>query len=170
MSEEVMEQQKQDVWSRFEVGRMVPDCRLPSVDGRMISPSDFRERKNLAILYFDIERSEDWGILWEVARRNRQFADEDTQVLGVTMATRGEAEICLGDFKLPFPVLYNDQMTGPEAHAEQPHLLVADRFGEIQSLDALNAGNVDHVLDRAIEKLDLIELECPECGVPTWAI
>jgi peroxiredoxin len=166
MSEEVIEQRQ----VRYEVGSMVSDVRLPSVGGPMISPVDYKERKNLAILIFDIERSEDYGALWELARRYKQFEEEETQLLGMTIASKAEAEICIGDFKLPFPVLYNEALVKQGPHPESPMLLVADRFGEIQSIDELNSDNIDDVLDRAIDRLDLLELECPECGAPTWAI
>ncbi len=171
MSQETVQSRAHEVWSRFEIGRIVPDFKLPSLDGGEISPSDFKEKNGLAILYFDIERSDDWAVLWEFALRARQFEEANAQVLPVASATKEEAEICLGELKLPFPMLYEDVPAAEQPERpDHPRLFVADRFGEVREIYDVTARNVDEVLDKAIAVLDLAELECPECGAPTWSI
>lgn len=170
MSEKVMENLAQSFWAQFEVGRILPDFRLPSIEGSRISPVDFKEKMGLAILYFDLERTDDWGVLWEVARRKSEFEQANAQVVAMVNASESEADICLGDFRLPFPVLYNEALAEQGPLADHPRLLIADRFGELKSIDDVTTENVDRVLDRAVTRLELAELECPECGAPTWAI
>jgi hypothetical protein len=170
MSDKLVEDMAQSYWAQFEIGRMLPDFRLPSVEGSMISPLDYKEKMGLAVLYFDIERTDDWGVLWEVARRKREFDEANAQLLAVVNATKSEAEICLGDFRLPFPVLYNESLAEHGPLADRPKLITADRFGEVKTVDDVTSENVDRILDRAVTRLELSEMECPECGAPTWAI
>ena len=62
---------EQEVRSKLEIGHIIPDFRLQTVDGRVISPTDYKEKKNLVVLFFDPRNSCDWEMLAEVKRRTR---------------------------------------------------------------------------------------------------
>jgi len=152
------------------IGHMVPDFRLESADGRVVSPMDFKEKKNLVIIFFDARQSNDLATLAEVKHRYHEFADANAEVLAIAAGPLEEFRMCSKALRLPFPLLSDLRNEATCAYCVAgPMVFVADRSGELQMQSDL-AEMVDEKLDEALSTLELIEIECPECGVPTWPI
>lgn len=152
------------------VGHMVPDFRLESADGRIISPMDYKERKNLVIIFFNARESSDLAAWAEVARRYHEFADVNAEVLAIAAGPLEEFRMCSKALRLPFPLLSDVRREATCSYCVLgPTVFVADRFGELKMQTGLT-DLLDGTLDEALSTLELIEIECPECGVSTWPI
>lgn len=152
------------------VGHMVPDFRLESADGRVVSPMDYKEKKNLVIIFFNAQASDDLGVLAEVGRRYHEFADANAEVLAIAAGPLEEFRMCSKALHLPFPLLSDVRREATCAYCVAgPMVFVADRYGELKMQTDLT-GMVDEKLDEALSTLELMEIECPECGVSTWPI
>jgi|GEM_PF-767973 len=153
----------------LRVGHMVPDFRLETVSRDIVSPADFKERKNLVILFFNPRDSRDLEVLVELGRRYHGIADANAEVLGIASGPLNEFRICSKYLNLPFPLLSDVRREAVCSYCvEGMMVFVADRFGELRLQSEIREENVDELLDEVQSTLGLIEIECPECGVSTW--
>lgn len=151
------------------IGHMIPDFRLQSASHTEISPMDYKGRKNLVILFFDARSSADLAMLAEIGRRYQEFADDNAEVLAVAAEPLEEFDSCASSLHLQFPLLSDVRREATCAYCVLGTMIfVADRFGELKMQSELTEANLGETLDKALSALDLIELECPECGVSTW--
>lgn len=152
------------------INRMVPDFMLETVEGRTISPLDFKERKNLVIIFFNPRSSEDLSVLAELRRRYHEFADSNAEVLAIASGSTDELCETTTALRLQFPILADVRMEATCAYCVAgTTMFVADKYGELKMQSDLTK-NVDETLDEALSTIELAELECPECGVSTWPI
>lgn len=165
IEEDAMEQ---EVRAKLELNHLVPNFQLETVDGKRISPTDFKERKNLVILFFNPRNSCDLEMMAEVRHRYEEFADANAEVLAIASGPMEEVKDCMTALKLPFPLLHDAHNEAVCAYCvAESSVFVADKYGELKMQGSL-CGAVDETLDQVVSALELIELECPECGVPTW--
>ena len=151
-------------------GHTAPDFRLQSSDGGVVSPTDYKEKNNIVIIFFNPVDSSDLEIVAELKRRYPEFVEENAEVLGVASGPIGVFSECAKALQLPFPLLADVMDETKNAyHVIGPTIFVADRYGELKMQNVI-AGNLDAVLDEVISTLELIEIECPECGVSTWPV
>ncbi|MEN6370990.1 MAG: redoxin domain-containing protein [Armatimonadota bacterium] len=148
--------------------QMLPDFRLESIDGRIMGPSDYRGKKNLVLVFFDAACISCRDIPVDFAERYSDYQDADTEILAVGIGPKDAVSDVTYGKNLPFPVLVDTNGDVLRQYAdESPAIFAADRYGEIRvahSGDDADSSDQDFVLDR----VNLAELECPECGVPTW--
>lgn len=165
IGEEAMEQ-----WVRpkLELGHIVPDFRLQTVDGKVISPTDFKERKNLVILFFNPRNRCELEMMAEVRRRYHEITDENAEVLGIATGPLDELKTCAATLNAPFPLLSDVQNEAICKYCvSESTVFVADRYGVLKFQGPM-CQDVDGTLNAVISTLELIELECPECGVSSW--
>ena len=166
IGEEAMEQ---EVRPRLEIGHMLPDFNLRTVGDERISVTDYKERKNLVILFFDLHNRGDWSVLAELKRRYHEFTDANAEVLAISSGPFDELKECAASMNLQFPLLCDcDRETACAYCVSGAMVFVADRFGELKMQSAISDDNADSLLDSALSTLELIEIECPECGVSSW--
>lgn len=165
IGEEAMEQ---EVRPKLELKHLIPGFTLQTADGRTVSTSQFKERKNLVILLFDLRSSRDWEALAEIKRRYPEFKNANAEVLAISNGPMEELKDCACQMGLPFDVLCDcrDEIKCAFCVYEST-LFVADKFGELR-LQASVTDTVDKALKDALTAVELAELECPECGVSTW--
>lgn len=148
---------------------LLPSFRLESIGGESIGPSDFKGKKNLVILIFDLECGQCTDFLCEAAGRYDDYKDLNADILAVGEASVMELKQFTDDMHLPFPVLADpDGTIGSRYSNRRPMIVVTDRFGEIRLVGIAEDGEELPDQDKVLTRLHLIELECPECGVPTW--
>ena len=165
IEEDAMEQ---EVRPKLELNHLVPDFKLESVDGKRVSPTDYKERKSLVILFFNPRNSCDLEMLAEVRHRYEEFADSNAEVLAIASGPMEEVKDCMNALNLPFPLLHDANKEAICAYCvTESMVFVADKYGELKMQGSL-CGAIDETLDQVASALELIELECPECGVPTW--
>ncbi|MCE5198872.1 MAG: redoxin domain-containing protein [Armatimonadota bacterium] len=162
------ESMEQEVHIKPELGHLVPNFTLKSTDGKMISIWDYKERKNLILLFFNPENSDDLEALAEIRRRYSEIADENAEVLAIGSGPTEEVNECAASLNLPFPLM-SDESGEVNRHynVTMSSIFVVDKFGSLRMQSPIS-GDLDTTLNSAISTLDLVELECPECGVPTW--
>lgn len=160
---------EQEVRPRLEVGHIVPEFRLRTVDGSTVQATDYKEKKSLVLLFFDIHNSSDWAMLAEIKRRYPEIADANAEVLAISTGPIEELKDCVDSMKLPFPLLCDcDRETACTYCVSQAMIFAADRYGELKLQEAVSEDNIDSVMNSVVSTLELAELECPECGVSTW--
>jgi peroxiredoxin len=152
------------------VGHTIPEFRLESADGGVISPSDYKERKNLTIIFFNPCESSNLEMIAEIGRRYQEFADNNAEVLAIAAGPIKVFSECAKALRSPFALLADVREEAKCAYCVAgPMLFVADRYGELRMQSAIG-DDLDSVIDKALSELELIEIECPECGVSTWPV
>jgi len=152
------------------LGHTVPDFRLQSADGGVVSPMDYKERKNLVIIFFNPCDSDNLEMIAEVGRRYPEFTEENAEVLGIAAGPINVFSECAKALHSPFPLLADVRDEARCAYCVAgPMIFVADRYGELKMQSAIG-DNLDVLLDEAVSTLELVEIECPECGVSTWPV
>lgn len=153
----------------LEVGHLIPDFRLETAGGEIVSPADYKERKNLVILFFNPRDSRDLEVLVELSKRYHALADANAEVLGIASGNLNEFRMCSKYLHLPYPLLSDVRGEALCSYCVQGMMVfVADKFGELRMQKEIREDNVDELLNEVESTLGLIEIECPECGAPTW--
>lgn len=145
---------------------LLPVFELKTIDGKSISPIDYKEKKNMVFLFFDAECSSCIDFLDEVEKRYNDYKEEEAEVFAIGEGPKDHLVDVIGEMDYPFPVLIDKNGTVMSRFTDEtPAVFVTDRFGEIRMIF-----KGEHLPDqqKILDNLDLYELECPECGVPTW--
>jgi peroxiredoxin len=148
---------------------LLPGFRLRSVDGDVIGPEHFRGKKSVVLFLFDIGCDECGGFLEEAADRYADYEEANAVIIVVGNAPEGDLRQIRDSLDLPFVLLSDPEgVVLNEYSGGLPTLLVADRYGEIRIVGQLSDSG--HLPDQneILSQLQLIEIECPECGVPDW--
>lgn len=163
-----MEEAIEEVMPQPEVDHFLPPFELQSLDNRTVSPWDFKEKKDLLLLFFDPRNRSDLEMLALIRRRYDEFTEANAEILAIGSGPRAELEQCMSALKVPFTLLSDEDDKVRNLYGvKETTIFAADRFGQLRMVKKVE-GNIDQILDMAIDALDLSELECPECGVSTW--
>lgn len=162
------ESMEQEVRPKPELNHLVPSFELRSVEGETISPWDYKERKNLVLLFFDPRSTRDLGLLAEMKRRYHEIADENAEVLAIGSGPYEEMKECIASLGMPFKLLSDSDNQARQAYGiSDTSVFITDRFGELRMYSSV-PDDIDKLMDAMVSVLDLVELECPECGVSAW--
>ena len=155
-------------------GMRLPDLAFDDLFGRPVQLSDYRARRNLAlILAGDSESAAHLPLLADLARRYPEFAGQETQVLVVVAASREQAQSMAS--QLPFPVLLDPDsrahraLAGSDADGRvATAVYVTDRYGEVfaafRSAEGLPLPDAGEIL----KWLEFVNIQCEECFPPEW--
>jgi peroxiredoxin len=149
---------------------VLPIFKLESGEGQMLGPDDFKEKKALVLVFFDTDCVPCNDFLDDIAARYDEYKAENAEVLAIGEGSIDKVREIANARSLPFPVLADTDGHVMRMFAETvPAIIVADRFGEVRFTRSVKEDG-DHFLDQEfiLNQIDLTELECPECGVPTW--
>lgn len=150
----------------MNVHSLLPVFKLETIDGKTVSPIDYKEKKNMLFLFFDADCSSCIDFLDSVASRYNDYKEEETEVFAIGEGPKDQLEDMLGDMNYPFPILIDKDGKVKSMFTDKtPAVFLADRFGEIR-MTFIGEHLPDQ--DKILDNLDLYELECPECGVPSW--
>ena len=149
---------------------VIPFFKLESSEGQVLGPDNFKEKKALVLVFFDADCVNCSDFLSDIAGRYDDYKQENAEILAIGKGSIGAVRRIASDKSLPFPVLADTDGHIAEMFAETlPAVVMTDRFGEVRlTRSAKKEG--EHFLDQEfiLNRIDLTELECPECGVPTW--
>lgn len=155
----------------LEIDKVVPDFILPAVGGKQVSPRDFKQRANLVIVYLNLDRCGPClDYLRELADNYHVYRELETEIIAVSPQPVADLQPKIGTMGLPFPVLSDDQgqvgrvYLGGQAGGLAGGVFVTDRFGALRTLILAQGENDLPNQQTILDWLNLIEMECPECG------
>ena len=149
---------------------IIPPLTLHGLDGRTIRASDFKQKKNLAIVFLHVGCAECEEFLVRIARESPLWKSYGAVVLAalLSLPARRMADL------LPENVVAGVDASGRGANAylgremlapageDRLGVFVADRYGELYAKWEIGPGH-DFPATKAIAaKLELIEMACDE--------
>lgn len=156
-------------------GQMLPDFHLPTVDGRRIRLSDYRNRRNIFLIVLQGLSAGTDRLLSEVAQAAEELADDNAQALVVVEGPLQAAQSLQQMYRLPFPVLADETgavagLLGPEV-GSGPRLAVhiASRSSRVYWSAWLGPDDRPPTVKDIRGWLEFIEIQCPECEAPEWS-
>lgn len=156
---------------RLKERELLPGFRLKSVDGTLIGPQDYRERKNLVLVFFDIDCEPCGRFLEDAMHRYDDYLEQNAEILVIGNAPESDLRDLVKGLRLPFPVLSDPEGVVLDEYSNGvPTVIVTDRYGEIKMVERMDNGKMLPNQDKILSQLDLIEMQCDECGVSTWPV
>ncbi len=157
-------------------GQMLPDFHLPTVDGRRIRLSDYRNRRNIVLVVLQgLSRGTD-RLLSELAQAASPLADDNAQALIVVEGSLEAAQSLQQMYRLPFPVLADEAgglapLLGPNDGGSGPHLAVhvANRSARVYWSAQAGPQDPAPTMKDVHGWLEFIEIQCPTCAGPEWS-
>jgi peroxiredoxin len=152
----------------MEIGDLIPYFSLRSHHGHEITPWDYKQKRNLVILFF-VPGGDDLSLLKGIAEKYDEFRTLNTEVLAMAEGGLNGFKTLPGESEIPFPVLFDEEgrvssryLTGEAL----PSVFVSDRFGTLhfQKL-GIRREEVLSVLKEVESTLSYIESRCPECSI-----
>lgn len=143
-------------------GRMVGPFTLPAADGQQIRFRDYRQRRNLVVIFHHGRSCAACRrLLQHVAAHHSQFQAQQATVLAIGPDQGARAQELIGELHEAMPVLIDPTgRTAARAGFQVPALLVADRWGEIW---AAWEGGATHTLpevEELEEWLTVVQCDC----------
>jgi peroxiredoxin len=141
----------------IELHRELPVLQLRDQRGALVSTWSYKHQKPLVIAFAGTDAS----LLAGFADRIGDYVSANAQVLAVAQGDPG------GDDRLadvPFPVFADESGDVSSRYVDVvPATVVTDAYGVVEGIFL---GPPDH--GRIIDLVRLLEMRCPECGVPEW--
>jgi len=150
----------------------LPFFELPSTSEKTMGPLTFWQRRNLLLLMLPNADS-DYGrkLVEKLNETYHQCQKLEADILVVVGGEKEKTEAMYRALRSPFPFLfdvdrsvYSKIIRNEDTH--QFWLLVIDRFGTVWSTNrASQRDDPGKLIKNAMESLNFINLQCPECGV-----
>lgn len=150
-------------------GRCLPDARIRTSEGELLSLSDFKGRFNLLLVF---ARESAHPALDLLARRYEEVRQREAEVIVLLQCDPDDAGRLRQMRGWPFVV--GSDGDGSVARrlggglTSETLLCVTDRWGEIFWVSPLPAREAEERIAEALAWLDFIEIQCPECFPSEW--
>jgi peroxiredoxin len=157
---------------QVKVDLVAPAFELPATTGKTVASWDFKGRTPL-VLFFPHADCPACRSYFEQLRRDAEwYRQHGAQVIALLPAGLEDCQELVAKLQLPFPLLADARARVRARYLNGPAevgLFVLDRYGE--PYGRWTATDADALPSAAplVSTLRLIELECPECGVPDWS-
>ena len=142
---------------------MLPDFHLPAPKGDIVSPRDYRGRRNLVVAFLgELPCGPCSRFLTDVADRYDELRAEEAEVLAVARA--GVSVTREAGAALPFPLLADEAGHVHSRYGAGPShaaIYIADRFGDVFAVYHLTPADLPPAT-ALLEWLRFIEVQCPE--------
>jgi peroxiredoxin len=148
----------------LKVGRKTPFFTLPSTGGGVGGPGFLRSKYDMVLLFLD-SSSDAERYLSAFTEAYSEVLALKARALGIVRASLEEASALQSRLGLPFPLLADEsgatttRMLGDRGNVA---LCVADRYGQVYSLDAAPSPAQLPPPQSALDWLEFIEIQCPE--------
>ncbi|MGB9853764.1 MAG: redoxin domain-containing protein [Candidatus Bathyarchaeales archaeon] len=166
-------EEKATLQPKLELQEVVPYLNLPSNKGTNVNLWDFKQRKNL-VLIFHHGRACSYcrNKLKELAEYYKEIQTLEAEILAVSFDNLEDAKVQGEEDELPFPLLSDRRGATTERftfidqskNMPFPAIFITDRFGALRH-QKITEEAAD--LPSAVEILSgllLIQIECPECS------
>lgn len=133
---------------------------------------DYKGRRNMVLVFLPAESCPECSnFVSGAAASYDSYDEENAVVLAVLTGDLEEAVAFRDELKAPFPMLYDPQGWVTARYTDwPPAVFVADKFGELYAEWTVGHGGFFPTQEEILDTLELINLECPECGAPIeWA-
>ncbi len=150
--------------------RIIPDFSLISSDGRLISPSMYRNKQNLVLVFVHFYQcSSCYPILYDLKKLYTIIHELNTEVLLIVSGDEKTVKDLQHLWMLPFPLLsdLDNQVTKQYLGVNiehRPAVLIIDRYGHVCKF-FIGMNNMELKLQNILKWLEFIEGRCPECDV-----
>jgi hypothetical protein len=160
----------------LRIREIIPPLTLHGLDGRTIRAWDFKQKKNLAILFLHAGCAECEEFLRQIAGESAVWKSYGTVVLAalLSLPVRAMADL------LPENVVAGVDASGRGANAylgrdilapageDRLGVFVADRYGELYAKWEIGPAHDFPATEAIAAKLESIEMACDECSTPLW--
>ena len=157
-------------------GHMLPDFHLPTVDGRRIRLSDYRNRRNIVLVVLQGLSAGTDRLLSTLAEEATALAGDNAQALVVVEGPLQAAQSLQQMYRLPFPVLADAAgavapLLGPAETGTGPRLAVhvASRSSRVYWSVWRGPDDRPPTVKDIRGWLEFIEIQCPGCEAPEWS-
>lgn len=162
--------------SVLQTRQLIPPLTARTPAGQTIRAWDFKQKKNLVILFLDATHPESEEFIERLVARAAEIAEEEAVALVVFS---GNLPATL-PAHLPAEIIVATDMSGRAARAylgedafgvlgqQRLGAFVADRYGELYAQWVVSAGGALPGIREILSYLRQIELACEECGVSHW--
>ncbi|MDX9740459.1 MAG: hypothetical protein RBT81_04660 [Gammaproteobacteria bacterium] len=138
--------------------RELPVLELRDRGGALVSTWRCKHEHPLVLVFAGTDDSMIEGF----ADRIDSYRSANARVLAVVHAREpGDGE----PPGVPFPVLADDGAATRQYVGAAPATVVTDAYGVVEGVFS---GTPDH--ERIIDLVRMLEMRCPECGVPEWPV
>lgn len=152
---------------RLELDAVVPGFTLESIDGRWVSPRDYKQRWNLVILYMDFNRCGSCvNSLRSFSERYDEYLAVESRIIVVSPQVVPDLKGRIGALGLKFPVLsdaegkFRRAYFGEEEENAAAVAFITDRYGALRtSRVALTTEELADQQD-ILDWLTVIDAEC----------
>lgn len=145
-------------------GKIVPNFILPIASGATTGPGSLRSKYNM-VLVFVGEGEYAEAYLRSLSDAYTSILDEQARAIAIRTGWATETQELQKRLAFPFPLLIDGDgsLTGRMiGRADLAALCVADRFGEIYSLEIAPDAAQLPSMRNALEWLQYIQVQCPE--------
>jgi peroxiredoxin len=154
----------------IEDNTLAPQFDLPATIGHRVQLWSYKGRSNLALFFVsDIKSDESISLLNEIASNIKDYEDYNAIPIVIAQDNIESLEAVARNMDLQFP-LASDVIGSVTSRytAATPAVFVIDRYGELSAQAPVDTGKGLPGHKQVADWLGLIELQCPECSVPTW--
>ncbi len=147
-------------------GSLMRDFALAAADGRQVSLSDFRGRRDLVVLFCDGRED----LLAPFIAKREAFSAEQAQVIAIVRGTVEHAKTLAEQLRWPYPLLADPD---GEVHRhfgaeDAPAAYVTDRYAEVYAAFREGEGQPIPSPDELLKWLEFVNVQCPECEPTEW--
>ena len=166
-------EKKEPLQPKLELQEVVPYLNLPSNKGANVNLWDFKQRKNLVLIFHHGRTCSNCRKkLKELAEAYKEIQALEAEILAVSFDNLEDAKVQGDEDKLPFPLLSDQSGATTERFTyidksksmPFPAIFITDRFGALRHQKIAEEATD---LPSAVEILSgllLIQIECPECS------
>lgn len=155
-------------------GHRFPDFELTGPSGRPFRLSDYRGRLNLVLVFADEEKATS-ELLGELGKLYGKFKSQEAEIIAVAQCAGRECVQIEQRFKLPYPVLPDEDgrihhavgASGQNQRAAAA-VYITDRYGEVFASYRTRDGQALPPAAEILSWLAFVNIQCPECEPPEW--
>lgn len=144
-------------------GKTLPEIKFTESDGHTFRLSDFKDRKNLVLLFGNDSAI---GLLDDMAKRRKDLEEADGQVIAILDGDRPRSK----DWPFLMPA-GADPERAIKLEPDEPDGLavyIADRWGEVFYVSRTGPGEQAPTADNILDWLSFVVMQCEECFPSEW--
>ena len=153
----------------------LPFFELPSTSEKTLGTLNFWQRRNLLLVMLaNADRKYGQKLVEKLNESYHECQKLEAEILVVVGGEKEKTEAMYRKLRSPFPFLFDvdrsvySKIIGNEDR-NQIWLIVVDRFGTVWSMNPASKGDdPGELIKNAMQSLNFINLQCPECGVPDF--